>query len=422
MPEIYPFHGWRYNPEKVSDLSRVLAPPYDVISPQEQQNLYQSSPYNFVRLILNHNQGDERYHDAARALREWTANEGIVRDREPGLYLMDQKFEVRGESVTRSGIIGALELEELGENILPHEQTIDKHIKDRYRLMEETGTNLGQIFMSFRDESMAVESIAKKRREAPPLLDVDIPGHARYRLWNITSESDIRNIRQTLASTTAIIADGHHRYKTALQFAGDHPEVPGSDRVMVSLINAYNPGMLVLPTHRLVSNVQIEPDRLRSELGKYFHLEETGSPGETINRLRANHEAEGIHLGFYHKPSEMSLMLTFRREELLETEFPGASTEYRTLDVTILHHFLLKQLLNLDTENQEDLERVKYIRGNVPVTKMLQQERDYDVACFVNPPDFDTIFSIAESGRTLPQKTTYFFPKIYSGLVFRRLE
>lgn len=422
MPGIFPFNGWRYNVDKVPDPAQVIAPPYDVIDSTEQQQLYDASPYNFVRLILNKAEGEERYREASRILKEWT-REGIIhRDQHPGFYLVDQTFDLKGETVTRTGLVGALDLEELGDDILPHEQTIDKYITDRYRLMEETSANLGQIFLSFRDKSLTVESVGEPVRTEEPLLDVDIPGHTRYRLWAITNQKDISRINETLAESSAIIADGHHRYKTALQFARDHQEVPGSNRVMATLVNAYNPGMSILPTHRLVKGVQTGIDELRKELQQFFHVEEFPAPETMLRQLRDTPSGDKTRLGFYHKQSGSAFLLGFHGENLLETVFPDAPDAYKRLDVNILHHFVLKEILDLDTENQEDLERIEYIRGNAPVMEMLRQHQDYDVACFVNPPDVDTIFRIAESGRTLPQKTTYFFPKIYSGLIFRRLE
>ncbi len=419
MPRFFPFRGWRYNPEKVNDIGQTIAPPYDVITPAEQEHLYARSPYNFVRLILNKAPGEQRYHEAARFLREWEAHGIVVQEPERALYLMDQSYRLDGEEVTRSGIVGALQLEELGGSILPHEQTIDKHIQDRFRLMEESHTNPGQIFMSYRDQSLTIESVAEEVRTEQPIIDVRIPNHARYRLWKITTSETLRKIQRTLESTSAIIADGHHRYKTALRFFREYPDIPGSNRVMVTLVNAYNPGMLVLPTHRLVKDASIDISALVSSLRDIFAVEQVSSPQTLLQRMEIGHDHSAIQLGMYHKSSRAAFLLTFLKEDHLQDMFPDTPGAYQRLDVNVLHHFILKQLFQIDTDNQESLERLNYIRGCDLMPEMLEQQQDYDLAFFVNPPDLDAIFAIAESGRILPQKTTYFYPKIYSGILFR---
>ena len=420
MPRFYPFRGWRYNPEQVTDISQVIAPPYDVISPEEQEQLYVQSPYNFVRLILNQALGEQRYQEAARILREWSDQQVVVREPEGVFYLVDQSYLLNGEQVTRTGVVGALELEELGDSILPHEQTIEKHIQDRFRLMEESHTNLGQIFMSYRDQSLTIEALAGDVRSAPPVLDIQIPEHARYRLWKIADANAIRKIQEMLESTSAIIADGHHRYKTALRFFREYPDIPGSHRVMATLVNAYNPGMMVLPTHRLVRESSVDIDTLVRSLQDTFSVEEMSSPQVLLERMEIDRNPSAIHLGMYHKSSQNAYLLTFQNQALLEDMFPDTPRAYQRLDVNILHHFILKQLFHIDTDDQASLERLNYVRGCDSIREILKQQLPYDVAFFVNPPDPDSIFEIAESGLILPQKTTYFYPKIYSGLVFRR--
>jgi len=422
VPKIHPFQGWRYNQDIITDIQNVISPPYDVITEEEQQQLYRQSPHNFVRLILNSTPGDKRYSDAAETLENWIGEKVIIRDDEPALYLMEQDFEIDGEPVKRTVIIATLELEELGKQILPHEQTIAKHIDDRYRLMESTLTNPGQIFMSYRDGSMVVESVAQEVHNAPPMINAKIDGHATYQIWKIQSTDKIQQIQKVLASSNAIIADGHHRYKTALQFKNNHPDIPGSDLVMVALVNAYNPGMMVLPTHRLIDDIEMEPKEIRSALEQIFDVEEQPSPDALMESLEKMSNGIPIPLGFYHRSSEMALLLLFRNEHLLQEVFQGTCPEYQSLDVNILHQFVLKQVFHIDTTEQDDLHRLNYIRGNRPVVEMLQDRNDYDVACFVNPPNLEDVFTIAESGLTLPQKTTYFFPKIYSGLIFRRFQ
>ncbi len=166
----------------------------------------------------------------------------------------------------------------------------------------------------------------------------------------------------------------------------------------------------------------MESDEIRFALEQVFDVEEQMSPHTLMKSLEKSSPGFPIQLGFYHRPSDTALLLSFRNENLLREVFKDTCKEYQSLDINILHHFVLKRIFRIDTTEQDDLHRLKYIRGNRPVVEMLQERHDYDVACFVNPPDLEDVFTIAESGLTLPQKTTYFFPKIYSGLIFRRFQ
>ena len=412
MPKIHPFKGWRFNTNIVGDISQVIAPPYDVINDADQAALYDRSPYNYVRIILNRSAGMERYSKAAKTFSEWKKNEILVQDTDSSIYLLCQSFRQDEQQIERTGLITKMKVTKLGGDVLPHERTISKHINDRYNLMKATKANTGQIFMSYRDQKRTVESILGSYKDEIPLIDAVLDG-IRYRLWRLTDEGQINTIQDVLAGTKAIIADGHHRYKTAYQYAQDHPEINGSDRVMVTLVNAYNDGMHVLPTHRIVYGKPIDDDQFIKKIKGRFDIEKKPSAAELLSEMDQCRASDTINLGALTRVGN-AYLISYKGEENWSSDLSTAS---QALDVNVLHQLILKPACRIDTRNQHDLEHLAYVRGNEPPLEMIKNASDYDFIFFVNPPDLDQIFEVAETGETMPQKSTYFYPKIYSGLV-----
>ena len=412
MPNIYPFKGWRFNTNIVRDISQVIVPPYDVINDADQAVLYDRSPYNYVRIILNRSAGMERYSKAAKTFSEWKKNDILKQDTDSSIYLLCQSFRQEEQQIERTGLITKMKVTKLGGDVLPHERTISKHINDRYNLMKATKANTGQIFMSYRDQARTVESILGSYKDEIPLIDAVLDG-IRYRLWRLTDEGQINTIQDVLAGTKAIIADGHHRYKTAYQYAQDHPEINGSDRVMVTLVNAYNDGMHVLPTHRIVYGKPIDDDQFIKKIKGRFDIEKKPSAAELLSEMDQCRASDTINLGALTRVGN-AYLISYKGEENWSSDLSTAS---QALDVNVLHQLILKPACRIDTRNQHDLEHLAYVRGNEPPLEMIKNSSDYDFIFFVNPPDLDQIFEVAETGETMPQKSTYFYPKIYSGLV-----
>ena len=412
MPEIHPFKGWRFNTNIVGDISQVIAPPYDVINKADQAELYDRSPYNYVRIILNSSTGMERYSKAAKTFSEWKKNDILKQDTDSSIYLLCQTFHQDEQQIERTGFITKLKITKLGGDVLPHEQTISKHINDRYNLLKATKANTGQIFMSYRDQTRTVESIQQSYKDETPLIEAVLDG-IQYRLWRLTDEGQINTIQDVLAGKNAIIADGHHRYKTAYQYAQDHPEINGSDRVMVTLVNAYNDGMHVLPTHRIVCGKPIDDEQFIKKIKDRFDIEKRTSVSELLSEMDQCRTLDTINLGVLTR-SGNAYLLRYKGEENWSSDLSTAS---QALDVNVLHQLILEPVCGIDTRNQDDLGHLAYVRGNEPPMEMIKNISDYDFVFFVNPPDLDQIFEVAEIGETMPQKSTYFYPKVYSGLV-----
>ncbi len=416
MANIYPFKGWRYNSKLVNDFANVIVPPYDVISPSEQNTYYKKSPHNYIRINLNRSAGEDRYFDAANTLALWK-NEGIlIEEEKEALYILSQSFENEGKRIDRVGCICSLELTELGMSVLPHEQTNEKHLQDRYKLMETTNANPGQIFMCYQDDDLVLEGIYETLPHAP-VIDCELD-EIRYTLFVVTDADSISKFKTCISTKDVVIADGHHRYKTALRYYQNNPDISGAENVMVTLVNSNNPGMNVLPTHRLIKNVKIGIDEIMTSLQTHFDVEWFSGPEKVIKIVEDENNGKG-QMGIYHRESNTGLLLNFHSWKELINVFNDQCQAAQELDTNILHSFVMKDVFGVDTSHQQDLKKLSYMRGNKPTINLLKEERHFDVACFVRPPSLDEIFTIAKAGETMPQKSTFFFPKVYSGLVTR---
>ena len=414
MAKISPFKGWRYNEDNIDLFEDVIVPPYDVITREEQEEYYNKSPYNYIRINLNNTKGEEKYVSAANTLNMWIGSGILVEEHKPAIYILSQSFLVDDARVERISCICALTLSELGDDVLAHEQTIDKHLDDRYKLMSSTYANSGQIFMSYKDQKMILEELHRNLK-SDPSMEANLDG-VYYKLWPITDTDSIDEFVVSLEDKKLVIADGHHRYKTALKYSKNH-EGAQSDKVMVTLVNSENPGMQILPTHRIVKKSDINIKELRKRVRKNFKYKEYDGAEKLLINMEKFKTDKGF-LGLFHKPSNIGLLLEFNAWELLKNDKEDKIKALDELDTNILHKFLLKDTFGIDTNNQEDLENLAYLRGNNSPLEMLAKE-EYDVVCFVNPPSLDDVFTIAESGEVMPQKSTFFFPKVYSGLVTR---
>ena len=419
MAKLFPFQGWRYNSDVIDNYSDVIVPPYDVITVKEQDAYYDRSPYNYVRINLNRSPGNRRYESASSALRHWKENGVLIKEDKDAIYIISQTYEQAGNMVERIGCICSVQLTELGNVVLPHEKTIEKYLNDRLQLMEATSANTGQIFMCYQDEEMILENI-QEIMVNEPVIDVNLDD-VLYRIWPVVEKDKIDQFVSTMLDKTLVIADGHHRYKTALRYAEKHPELDDATRVMVTLVNSKNKGMQILPTHRLLSGIKINIDQIEARLEKSFQIKKLEGADAVLAQMDSEPERRGM-LGIYHRESDTGLLLNFSSWNKLKTMLPESSQTLRELNTNILHLFVLETVFNIDTNKQKDLRHVSYMRGNKPASGMLKKENDYTVACFVNPPSLEDVFKIAKSGETMPQKSTFFFPKVYSGLVTRCFE
>lgn len=412
MPHIKPFQGVRYNPAVAPDLAQVTTPPYDVISPQAQADFYARDPHNFIRLELAQEKpGDDerhnRYTRAAETLHRWIQEGVLIKEEVPALYLYEQTFQAAGAIHTRSGMLALCQLSPFSERVvLPHEKTLPKAKADRLALMEATRSNFSPVFALYEDpQGQLAELITGAMRGTPDAELVDDAG-VRHRLWVRSTPSLIREIQEALAGRQVVIADGHHRYETALNYQARHP---ASDHVLMMLVSLADPGLVVLPTHRLVKGVVT--DGLIPKLNETFELIPTSR--EALDTLpEGDLGVFGLALG-----SQLNYLLKLKDAHLAETAMADHCEAYQHLDVAILHRLVFEKLFGLTADDQASGQYLAYVKEKDEAYQALTAGT-HQLAFFLRPTPVASVMGIARAGEVMPQKSTFFYPKLLSGLVF----
>lgn len=447
MADIQAFRGLRFDLSKVGSLSEVVAPPYDVISAEATAELYKRNEHNVVRLILN--QGDKLlpgqtvYERAAEYLKNWK-NDGILKaDGVGAIYVYHQTFDVEGVQYTRKGFIARVRIEPFGQgNIYPHEKTHSKVKEDRFRLMEACNCNLSPVFGIYSNKEGSPQSMLDLAiQDRTPLTAIDDEG-VRHDLWMVTDPNAVAAAAQLMGPTAIYIADGHHRYETATSIRNsrrqreelepDHPV----DYTMMMCVGMDDPGLVVLPTHRLFRGVgPISSVELTDKLKSSFDCEVVGSGVELANDCWDAVQVEGVQstMALYCRKDDTWVLARLRVEgvEVMGCLAEGRSECWQGLGVSILHELILVHLLGY-----VDLASPRYVHCIDEVVKLLLfgdvDERDatgqqgieafFELACLVMPATIADVKLISESGDRMPAKSTYFFPKLLSGLVINSLE
>ncbi len=422
MANITPFNGIRYS-QLIVKLEDVVAPPYDVISTEQQNDLYEASPYNVVRLILGRE--EDRYASAARHYKQWLDEKILIRDQTPALYLLAQTFTGEdGKHVVRKGFIGACELVDLDKGIvLPHEKTLSKPKADRLNLMTAAAANFSQIFGLYADPDRKINTIADRLMQGEPHIDVEFE-NVRNRIWPATAGSDISLIRNIMQDKKILIADGHHRYETALAYRdqrkSQNPAHTGQESynfVMMFFTNMYDEGLVIYPTHRLLHSLPaFDAAGLLQRLGSHYTVETISDPGALRNALAARSSYafglalhESLHLVYLRNPEEIVSLLP-----------PDMPPVVRALDVALLHSHILGKVLNITVEAQEQKLYLDYSKDFNEAIGAVESGR-VQAAFLMNPTPIRHVRDVAEAGYTMPQKSTYFFPKLISGLLINPL-
>ncbi|HHL40748.1 MAG TPA: DUF1015 domain-containing protein [Deltaproteobacteria bacterium] len=442
MTEIRPFRAIRYNKDKVGTMDAVMAPPYDVISPQLQDELYRRHPYNIVRLILGKTSGsdrpgDDRYSRAAADLARWLDEGVLVRDEKPALYYYTQTFEIDGVERTRKGFIALARLEELGGgSIHAHERTLSGPKADRLRLMEACKANFSSIFSLYSDPELTLNRLFDSVTGEPHLDVADDEG-VRNRLWVVDDPDVLRRAAESMAGRSLFIADGHHRYETALNYRRmmleARPDATGLEPfnyVMMYFSNMDDEGMVVLPTHRIVHGLEgFDGGDFLRRVGAYFHVTELpfGAAGEADARRRLfagldeAHRAGRNAFGLFMRGRDSYCLLTLKDRSVLDRLLgPSVPEVYKSLDVTVLHSLIIGEVLGVTQEDQARQKNLIYVKGSREVIERGRDEKA-QLLFIMNPTDISEVKAVAEAGLVMPQKSTYFYPKLLSGLTINPL-
>lgn len=475
MAAVIPFKGLRYNPQKAGDLAELVTPPYDVIDNAAQDRYYKRHPYNIIRLeygktFPGDNESDNRYTRAAYDYNNWLKEGVLAPEPKPALYLYEQEFTLGGETKIRSGLVCGVKLEPYENGVvLPHEETMPKHKADRLELMRTCRANFSPIFSLYADKEEVVnKSLRDSVKDMSPDVDFkDEAGH-QHRMWVITDAAVIARVQEAMADKRIFIADGHHRYETALNYkkerdaAKGDPEgntpvtatsscccgpdgnmscfaesEPAYNYVMMTLVNLYDPGLVVLPTHRLVKNVTgldksslIKQIKQNFTIEKYPLLENRSNLQEFLALLAERGQAnkdiitDSINhphvFGLYTGNSELYLLKLNDKGNLSSLMPKDKSPDWQGLDVSVLHTLIIEKYLGICGELRAKAEHITYSREEEGALAAVDAG-EYQLAFFMNPTLVEEVTRVAGNGEKMPQKSTFFYPKLISGLVVNRL-
>lgn len=421
MAEIKPFAALRFT-GKAGRAEEITCPPYDIINEEERRGYLARNPHNVIRLELPRAEGEgaDPYAEAGRVLQEWLAEGILARDGKPALYIYEEAFTAGGRSYAVRGFICRVRLEEFSKGVvLPHEETLSKAKADRFNLMCATGCNFSQIYSLYMDEGgqtrRAVEALSSGR---PAQCFTDGAG-VTHRLWIAEDGPAVEEICRQFAGRKLYIADGHHRYETALRYRDHLREAGGpvgdSDYVMMMLVDMENPGLVVFPTHRIVRDLPaFDGAALLRNCEAYFDVTEQDSLSSMDAALEAAYAAGQKAFGFYDGGSGWHL-LRLRDPAVMADFLPEGSKALRELDVSVLHSLVLERLLHIDKENMANQVNLTYTRDKAEALEAVRKGAD---CCFIlNPTRVEEISAVAAAGEKMPQKSTYFYPKLITGLV-----
>jgi uncharacterized protein (DUF1015 family) len=407
VPEIQPFPGIRYRGD-APELARVLAPPYDVISPVHRDELYARDPHNIVRVILNRTPGDEGYLEAGETLRGWIREGVLEREATPSLYLLEQRFEVDGRSHVRSGLLARFRAEDPERRvILPHEQTRKAPREDRWRVLQATRANFSPLLLMFPDPEARFSALAAPTTRQPPFVQFDDDGGVSHRLWRIDAPGLIAEWQGLLGGSKAYIADGHHRHATALRWRDETG--PDGAWTFGYLTPIGAPGLLVLPYHRILSEGP-PLDEAARRLGEHFRLTQVADASSAASAVAESKAQWAFALA---EPDRGGLVVESKdtAESLLPAEVPAC---LRALDTYFLHHAVLGPLLDVPDS------AVSYVHSQAEAEEAVGKGA-CRLAVLLRGMPVQQIVDVSDAGESMPAKSTFFHPKLPSGLVIHPL-
>ena len=402
MATVKGFRGIRFNKELISDYKNLVAPPYDVINSNQQNELYGKDPHNVIRLILAKGDGEERYSNASETYKEWLDNSILIQDDEQSIYPYYQEFEFEGTKYTRKGFMAVVKVEDFtNKTVLPHEQTFKKHKEDRLKLTTACNSNLSQVFSVYSDKEGKTEKLIDSFL-SEPIIDVTTDDGVKNVFWKISDPDLINQIAENLTDKSLLIADGHHRYETAINFRNQQREKFGEesgnkpyDYVMMYLSRGEGEGLIINPTHRLVKDLSLE--EFTAKITQFFEIKEISKD--------YSHELERDEIIFVHKDLSSNLLLRSTKK---------FEKDYENLAVMLLHNIIFNEVAK---EENLDILYTKFEQELFDLTNSVK----YDAGFLLPKLNAADIFDVVLDDVKMPHKTTYFYPKVLSGLVFNPL-
>ena len=436
MAKVIPFKGLRYNLDKIGDLANVTAPPYDIIPPSMQDELYARDEHNVIRLEYGKSfDGDgansNKYTRASEFLQKWMSDDILKLDEKAAFYIYEQVFSLQpGVMKSFKGIISQVGVAEFSENIvLPHEQTLSKAKSDRFDLMSATDANFSQIYSLYVDESGSLKQVINQQSDREPDVSFTSDEGILQNLWLVTDEEICDHITKMFADKQLFIADGHHRYETAINYRNkkreENPGYTGDEafnNVMMMLVDMDDEGLVVFPTHRLIRDLpNFDEVNLIGLLTDNFtvskiHFTDTGVAGVISEKMSKTLDEKMFAL---YTGKNYYYLLELKDIRVMDELFPDMPKVLRRLDVTVLHSLILEQLLGIDKENMAAQKNLTYTRDlNEAITEV--QSNKFQCSFIINATKIGEIKEVSLAGEKMPQKSTYFWPKLVTGIVINK--
>jgi len=441
MARIFPFRAWHYNPSVVRP-EDVVTQPYDKISPSMQQAYYQRSPYNLVRIILglpelfDAERGESVYTRAARDFSAWREQGVLIQEKDPSVYAYSQRFRVPGTDIVkeRRGFIALGKLHDYSEQVVfRHEQTLSKPKSDRLNLLKATHAHFGQIFMLYSDPAGSIDKILYDNN-GPAEVEVTDEYGVLHQLWRVSDPGVILLLATAMADKKLIIADGHHRYETALNYSREHtqastarsfhslnqlpqPQYPEA-AVMMTFVNMDSDGLVILPTHRVVHSLaNFDPAAFAKSAEQFFTVK-TLSIADATSYMDTLIKQKGTA---FVAVTRGGAFLLRSKPDAVNAALADMPERQRQLDLSHLHSIILDRLLGLDAEKVREQTNIRYLRDAAEAVDQVRRG-DADVVFLTNPVSMEQLREVAFAGDVMPQKSTDFFPKLLSGLTIYALE
>ena len=423
MAEIRAFKALRFDTEKAGAIEELVCPPYDIISEEQRQEYIYRNPNNIIRLELP--KGDEPYKTAGEVLKKWLDSGVLKRDDEEAVYIYEEEFSINGIHAKFKGCIVRVKIEEFSKGVvLPHEETLSKAKEDRFNLMKATNCNFSQIYSLYMDSEHKIINRLDKLSECKPEIELTDGDEVTHRLWIVTDKDEINAICGDFADKKLYIADGHHRYETALNYRNYCRENGigdgGEDYVMMMLVDMEHDGLVVLPTHRLVRDLEsFDKEKILNDCKEYFDVSEESDVSNAESKLKELYDEGKKAFAFYSGDKGYNL-LVLKDEKVIEKLLPNKSRATQGLDVTVLHTLVLEKIFGIDAENMAKQINLTYTRLFDEAIESVDTGKA-QCAFILNPTRVTEIRDVAAAGEKMPQKSTYFYPKLITGLVMNKL-
>jgi uncharacterized protein (DUF1015 family) len=435
--KVKPFKAFRFNEAMVGDVGSCIAPPYDVISPAQQDLLYQKNEYNIVRITKGKttpadSDTNNQYTRAADYLHTWIEKGVLKQDSAETIYAYVQDFQLAGKNFHRTGFIALAGLEDFGKTVRPHEQTLNGPKADRLNLERATKAKFGLVFMLYQDQKKIADRIIENAETQKPLIDFIDEQNVRHRLFAITDKKDIVAIEKLMLDKSCIIADGHHRYETALNYYRETAN-PAAAYQMTAFVNARQDGLVILAAHRLVGNLEnLDTEKFIATLKENFKVTDyrfdspqarADAKRKMLAQMKTECELDKNAFGIYTGDNAFYVAV-LKNKHAMDSLAPNMSSPWKSLDVSVLHKLILEAILGIGEKLLATGGKVEYVKDSENAVDILIEEIDTgrkQLAFFMNPAKMHQIEMVTAAGEKMPQKSTFFYPKMYTGLTINKL-